>query len=158
MYTALPRKYRWLVETPKGVDSMLKKIHHLGIAVNDLERAANALKEAFDLEIAGIEEVPSQQVKVAFLPVGESRLELLEPTSEESAIGKFLAKRGEGFHHVAFETDSIEEALKLAESKGLRLIDKEPRPGAHGTRVAFIHPKSTFGVLIELVQESDQTE
>ena len=136
---------------------MLKKIHHLGSAVNDLEQAVNVLKEAFNLEVGGIEEVPSQQVRVAFLPVGESRLELLEPTSEESAVGKFLAKRGEGFHHVAFETDSIEEALKLAESKGLRLIDKQPRPGAHGTKVAFIHPKSTFGVLVELVQEGDES-
>ena len=80
-------------------------------------------------------------------------MELLEPTSEDSPVAKFLANRGEGFHHVAFETDSIEEVLKTAEAQGLRLIDKEPRPGAHGTKVAFIHPKSTFGVLVELVQE-----
>jgi len=137
---------------------MYKKIHHLGIAVNDLEKAASVLKDAFNLEVSGVEEVPSQQVKVAFVPIGETRLELLQPTSEDSAVAKFLAKRGEGFHHVAFETDAIEDALKLAENQGLRLIDKEPRPGAHGTKVAFIHPKSTFGVLIELVQEGDKTE
>ena len=91
---------------------MYKKIHHLGIAVNDLEKAASVLKDAFNLEVSGVEEVPSQQVKVAFVPIGETRLELLEPTSEDSAVAKFLAKRGEGFHHVAFETDAIEDALK----------------------------------------------
>lgn len=135
---------------------MLKKISHLGIAVKDLDKAVSVLREAFNMEVGGIEEVPSQKVKVAFLPVGESRLELLEPISEDSPIAKFLEKRGEGFHHVAFETDCIEDAMKLAESKGLQLIDKEPRPGAHGTKVAFIHPKTTFGVLIELVQESGE--
>ncbi len=137
----------------KGWCPVLTKINHLGIAVKDLDSAVNTLKLALNLEVGGIEEVPSQKVRVAFLPVGESRLELLEPTSEDSPVAKFLASRGEGFHHVAFETDSIEEALKNAEAQGLRLIDKEPRPGAHGTKVAFIHPKSTFGVLIELVEE-----
>ncbi len=146
-----------VVDSNEGVDSMIRKIDHLGIAVNDLEKSVNILKAAFNLDVGGIEEVSSQQVKVAFLPVGESRLELLEPTSEDSAVAKFLAKRGEGFHHVAFETDSIEESLKVAESQELRLIDKQPRPGAHGTKVAFIHPKSTFGVLIELVQKANQT-
>lgn len=134
---------------------MLTKINHLGIAVKDLDSAVNLFKAAFNLEVAGIEEVPSQKVRVAFLPVGESRLELLEPTSEDSAVAKFLAKRGEGFHHLALETDSIEETLKVAANQGLRLIDKEPRPGAHGTKVAFIHPKSTLGVLIELVQTGE---
>jgi len=133
---------------------MLKRVHHLGIAVKNLEQAVKTLKDAFGLEAVSVEEVPSQKVRVAFLPVGESRLELLEPTSEESTIAKFLAKRGEGFHHVAFETDEIEGAWKDAEKQGLRLIDKVPRSGAHGTKVGFIHPKSTFGVLIELVQES----
>ena len=134
---------------------MITKINHLGIAVKDLDSAVNLLKSAFNLEVTGIEEVASQKAKVAFLPIGESRLELLEPTSEDGAVAKFLAKRGEGFHHVALETDCIEEALKLAESQGLRLIDKEPRPGAHGTKVAFIHPKSTLGVLVELVEKGD---
>lgn len=133
---------------------MLKRVHHLGIAVKNLDQAVKTLKDAFGLEAVSVEEVPSQKVRVAFLPVGECRLELLEPTSEESTIAKFMAKRGEGFHHVAFETDEIEGALKHAEKQGLRLIDEVPRPGAHGTKVGFIHPKSTFGVLIELVQES----
>lgn len=132
---------------------MLTRIHHLGIAVKDLDSAVSVLKTAFNLEVEGIEEVPSQKVKVAFLPVGESRLELLEPTSDDSPIAKFLASRGEGFHHVAFKTENVEEALEHAQTQGLRLIDKEPRPGAHGTKVAFIHPKSTFGVLIELVED-----
>jgi len=138
----------------KGLIPVLKKINHLGIAVNDLEKAIEIFTKAFNLEVGGIEEVPSQQVKVAFLPIGESRIELLEPTSEDSAVSKFLATRGEGVHHVAFETDCIVDSLKTAEAQGLRFIDKEPRPGAHGTKVAFIHPKSTCGVLIELVEEA----
>ncbi len=134
---------------------MLNKIDHLGIAVKDLKTSVNVLASAFGLEARGFEKVPSQQVEVAFIPVGKSTLELLEPTSDESAVAKFLANRGEGFHHLAFETDSIEATLKAAENAGMRLIDKQPRPGAHGTKVAFIHPKSTFGVLIELVQKPD---
>ncbi len=131
---------------------MLKKIDHLGIAVNDLEKCIDILGSAFNIKVSGTEEVASQEVKVAFLPIGETNLELLEPTSQNSAVAKFLDRRGEGFHHVAFETDCIEDALKHAAKQGLRLIDKQPRPGAHGTKVAFIHPKSTFGVLIELVE------
>ncbi|HHW17684.1 MAG TPA: methylmalonyl-CoA epimerase [Firmicutes bacterium] len=132
---------------------MLKRIHHLGIAVKDLELAKKTLEDALGLVTSAVEEVPTQKVRVAFVPVGESRLELLEPTQEDSTVQKFLETRGEGFHHIAFETDDLEADLKKAESHGLRLIDKEPRPGAHGTKVAFIHPKSTFGLLIELVQE-----
>lgn len=138
----------------KGLMPVLKKINHLGIAVTDLKKAVEVFTKAFNLKVGGIEEVESQKVRVAFLPIGESRIELLEPTSEDSTIAKFLSSRGEGIHHVAFETDSVVESLKIAESQGLRLIDKEPRPGAHGTKVAFLHPKSTCGVLIELVEES----
>ncbi len=133
---------------------MIKKINHLGIAVRSLDDAATALKEAFGLEVSGSEIVESQKVRVAFIPIGDTRLELLEPTEEESAIGKFLTSRGEGLHHIALETDDVAGGLKEIEAKGMRLIDSVPRPGAHGTRVGFAHPKSTFGVLFELVEES----
>lgn len=132
---------------------MISKLNHLGIAVGNLEQAAKALKDAFGLEVTSVEEVPSQKVRVAFVPVGETRLELLEPTSEDSAVAKFLSGRGEGLHHIALQTDDVAQGLKDAEANGMRLIDKEPRTGAHGTRVGFVHPKSTFGVLFELVQE-----
>ncbi|HHW26895.1 MAG TPA: methylmalonyl-CoA epimerase [Firmicutes bacterium] len=132
---------------------MITKVNHLGIAVNSLEQAAKTLKDAFGLEVTKVEEVPSQKVRVAFVPVGDTRLELLEPTSEDSPVAKFLASRGEGLHHIALETGEISQALKDAEANGVRLIDKEPREGAHGTKVGFVHPKSTFGVLFELVQE-----
>lgn len=133
---------------------MIRKIHHLGIAVKDVKLALEDLSKAFGLASEGVEEVPSQKVKVGFLRVGEVRVELLEPVEEESAVGKFLASRGEGFHHLALESDDIEADLRKAESAGLALIDRTARPGAHGTKVAFIHPKSSHGVLVELVQES----
>ncbi len=132
---------------------MVRKIDHLGIAVKDLDAALKTLEDGFGLKSTGREEVPSQKVTVAFVPVGESNIELLEPTHEDSAVAKFLASRGEGLHHIALNTEDVAGALKKAEEGGLRLIDKEPRPGAHGTRVGFVHPKSTFGVLIELVQK-----
>ncbi len=132
---------------------MITKVNHLGIAVRDLEEAIKTLKEAFGLDVSGVEEVPSQKVKIAFVPIGETRLELLEPTCEDSAVAKFLQSRGEGLHHVALETTDVAKGLKDAEDKGMRLIDKAPREGAHGTKVGFIHPKSTLGVLFELVQE-----
>jgi methylmalonyl-CoA/ethylmalonyl-CoA epimerase len=132
---------------------MITKVNHLGIAVRDLEQAAKTLKEAFGLDVSSVLEVSSQKVRVAFVPVGETRLELLEPTCEDSAVAKFLASKGEGLHHVALETTDVAKGLKDAEANGMRLIDKEPREGAHGTKVGFVHPKSTFGVLFELVQE-----
>ena len=105
------------------------------------------------MELEGIEEVASQKVRVAFLPMGEVRIELLEPTSDDSPIAKFIAKRGEGIHHIAFGTDDVEEELKSVSEKEIRLIDKVPRSGAHGAKIAFLHPKSTLGVLMELCQE-----
>ena len=97
-----------------------------------------------------IEEVESQKVKTAFFKIGQTKLELLEPTSEDSPIAKFIEKKGEGIHHIAFATDNLPEALKEAEEKGVQLIDKAPRPGAEGLEIAFLHPKSTQGVLTEL--------
>lgn len=133
---------------------MITKVNHIGIAVNDLDAALKTLKDVFGLEVQGIEEVASQKVKVGFVPVGETRIELLQPTCEDSSVAKFLAAKGEGMHHIAIQSDDVALALKKAEEGGARLIDKEPRPGAHGTMVGFVHPKSTFGTLIEIVQET----
>ncbi len=132
---------------------MLKKINHIGIAVRSIESGI-APYRALGLEPEGEEVVEEQKVRVVFLTVGESRIELLEPTSPDSPVAKFIEKKGEGIHHIAFQVENIEEALAQAEAQGLRLIDKSPRSGAHGTRIAFLHPKSTGGVLMELCEES----
>ncbi|NPA15907.1 MAG: methylmalonyl-CoA epimerase [Deferribacteres bacterium] len=131
---------------------MLKKVNHIGIAVRSIEEAKR-FYELLGAEVEGEEVVEEQKVRVAFISVGETRIELLEPTSEDSPVAKFLAKRGEGIHHIAFEVDDVEEALRLLEEKGVQLIDRKPRRGAHNTLIAFIHPKSTNGVLVELCQE-----
>ncbi|MCD4784723.1 MAG: methylmalonyl-CoA epimerase [Candidatus Eremiobacteraeota bacterium] len=131
----------------------MNKLNHIGIAVNDLKKATDVYKTFLkDVEIE-YEEVASQKVKVAILPLGESSLEFLEPTQDDSPIAKFLQKRGQGIHHMCIEVDDIEEALKSLEENGYRLIDKKPREGAMGMKVAFIHPKSTDGVLLELSQK-----
>jgi methylmalonyl-CoA epimerase len=131
---------------------VLKKISHIGIAVKNLE-AGIAFYEKLGLKLEGIEEVPSQKVRVAFLPCGDTRIELLEPTSEDSPVARFIEKKGEGVHHIAFAVDDLPQALQNVEEGGVRLIDKEPRPGAHNADIAFLHPKSTYGVLIELCKE-----
>jgi len=136
---------------------MLKHISHIGIAVKDLQ-AGIAFYEKLGLKLEGIEEVPSQMVKVAFFPCGDTRIELLCPTSEESPIAKFIEKKGEGMQHIAFAVDDVEDALKQANELGLVLIDKEPRPGAHHSDIAFLHPKSSLGVLIEFCQEHKKGE
>lgn len=131
---------------------MIKHISHIGIAVKDLDEGI-AFYQKLGLTLEAIEEVPSQMVKVAFFPVGDTRIELLAPTSEESPIAKFIEKKGEGIQHLAFAVEDLPDALKQSEEEGIRLIDKEPRPGAHGADIAFLHPKSTGGVLIELCKE-----
>lgn len=131
---------------------MVKRISHIGIAVKDLE-AGIAFYQSLGLELEGIEEVPSQKVKVAFLPCGDTRIELLCPTSEDSAVAKFIEKKGEGIQHIAFAVDDLPQALAESEAKGITLIDKEPRPGAHQAEIAFLHPKSSMGVLLELCKE-----
>jgi methylmalonyl-CoA/ethylmalonyl-CoA epimerase len=131
---------------------MVKHISHIGIAVKDLDEGI-AFYQKLGLTLEAIEEVPSQMVKVAFFPVGDTRIELLAPTSEDSPIAKFIEKKGEGIQHLAFAVDDLPQALKDSEEEGIRLIDKEPRPGAHGADIAFLHPKSTGGVLIELCKE-----
>ncbi len=128
------------------------KINHLGIATKGIDEALKFWSEALGLENVHTEVVEDQKVRVAMLPIGESRIELLEPTSEDSPISKFLEKRGPGIHHIAVEVDDIEAALAKLKSQGMRLIDEQPRIGAEGCLVAFVHPAATGGVLLELVQ------
>jgi methylmalonyl-CoA/ethylmalonyl-CoA epimerase len=128
------------------------KIDHIGIATNGIDEAASVYCDALGLSVVETEEVPAQKVRVAMLPLGESRIELLEPTSDDSPISKFLAKRGPGIHHVALRVGNIRTALAELKANGTRLIDEEPRVGAGGCLVAFIHPSSMGGVLIELVE------
>ena len=127
-------------------------LDHIGIAVNDIDTALELYRDKLGFEVSGIDEVPGFGVKVAFLPLGEGQVELVMPVTEDSAIAKFLDKRGPGFHHLCFRVDDIRAELARLEEKGIELVDKEPREGAHGTLVAFLHPKSTGGVLIELAQ------
>ncbi|WP_456368669.1 methylmalonyl-CoA epimerase [Geoglobus sp.] len=130
---------------------MMKKIDHIGIAVRSLDEAVELYRK-LGFEVKEIEEVAEQKVRVAMLPVGESKIELLEATSPDSAVAKFVEKRGEGIHHIAVNVENIEEALENARKNGLQLIDEKPRIGAGGKKVAFIHPKSTKGVLLEFVE------
>jgi methylmalonyl-CoA/ethylmalonyl-CoA epimerase len=128
------------------------KIDHIGIATRGIQDAAKFYRDVLGLEVVGTEEVAEQKVRVAMLAIGESRIELLEATSEDSPISRFLEKRGPGIHHIAVRVDDIRAALANLRSKGARLIDEEPRQGAGGCLVAFVHPSSTGGVLLELVQ------
>lgn len=134
------------------------KIAHIGIAVRSIERALPFYTEQLGLTLEGIEEVESEQVKVAFLKIGESMLELLEPLSESSAIHTYLERNGEGIHHVALEVDNIEERLKNLQDGGIRLINEEPKLGANNSKIAFLHPKSTYGVLYELCEHKGSGE
>ncbi|UMZ73491.1 methylmalonyl-CoA epimerase [Natranaerofaba carboxydovora] len=132
---------------------MVEKVDHIGVAVNNIDDALKFYTENLGMECKDVEEVPQQKVKVAFLPVGESKIELLEPSSDESPVKKFLDKKGEGVHHIALHVDNIEKKLEELKNKGVKLIDEEPRDGAHGAKIAFIHPKSTGGTLVELCQK-----
>jgi methylmalonyl-CoA/ethylmalonyl-CoA epimerase len=131
---------------------MLKKINHIGIAVCSLEEAIPFYRDALCMSFLGMEEVAEYKVKVAFFRIGESKIELLEPTCEKSFLFEFIRKNGNGIHHIAYEVEDIEHAISCLEAKGFRMIDKIPRKGAHGARVAFIHPESGKGVLSELCQ------
>ena len=128
------------------------KIDHLGIATKGIDEALKFWSEALGLENVHTEVVEDQKVRVAMLPIGESRVELLEPTSDDSPISKFLEKRGGGIHHIAVRVDDIQASLSQLKAKGMRLIDEAPRVGAENCLVAFVHPSSTDGVLLELVQ------
>jgi methylmalonyl-CoA/ethylmalonyl-CoA epimerase len=130
----------------------IKAINHIGIAVRSIDAQKPFYEGTLGAMFEGIEEVPSQNVRVAFFRIGEVRLELLEPTNPSSTVATFLEKRGEGLHHVAFTVEGIEARIAELKQSGLRMIDEAPRPGAHHMRIAFVHPKSTFGVLTELCE------
>ncbi len=132
---------------------MINKIDHIGIAVDSLEAAIEFYEKTLGLKCVGREEIVDQKVKTAFFHVGEVHIELLEPTSQDSPVAKYLEKKGPGVHHIAYGTDDVQEQLDQAESKGCKLIDKEPRDGAGGKEIAFLHPKSTLGVLTEFCQK-----
>jgi methylmalonyl-CoA/ethylmalonyl-CoA epimerase len=127
-------------------------LDHIGIAVRDLETTLAFYRDALGLDIEASEDVPSQQVRAHFLQVGEPRLELLEATAPESPIAKYVEKRGPGLHHITLRVDDIHAALERLKAKGVRLVDNEPRPGAEGALIAFVHPAATGGVLVELKQ------
>jgi len=132
------------------------KIDHLGIAVSSIDEAVNFWRDGLGLMLQELEVVEDQGVRVAILPVGDSRIELLEATGEETPVGKFIAKRGPGIHHLSLEVRDLKAMLGKLRERGVRLIDQEPRIGAGGALIAFIHPSSTGGVLIELVQKVNE--
>ena len=131
---------------------MFDKIDHIGIAVGDLQKALSFYRDQIGLVFNGIEEIDEQKVRVAFFPIGESEIELLESTDPAGPVGKFIEKKGEGVHHLAFRVSDIEGKLEQLKELGIALIDEKPRYGAGGARIAFLHPKSTGGVLVELCE------
>jgi len=131
---------------------MIEKVDHIGIAVSNLDEALKVYSEAFGLKVGGTEVVGDQKVKIAFIKVGESRIELLESTDPEGPIAKHIEKRGEGIQHIAFGVSDIEGTLQSLKEKGVRLIDETPRIGAGEAKIAFLHPKATKGVLLELCE------
>ena len=131
---------------------MKATLDHIGIAVGDLSQALAFYRDALGLDVEPPEEVPSQRVRAHFVPVGEATIELLEPTAADSPIARFIEKRGPGVHHVTLRVDDIRDTLARLKARGVRLIDEAPREGAEGALVAFVHPSSTHGVLVELKQ------
>ena len=135
---------------------MLKKIHHIAVAVDNLDEAAKFYHDGLGLDLTGTEVVSAQKAKVGFFKIGGSNIELVQPAEPDSPLDKFLKTKGQGMHHLCFEVDDIEAEIKNLLENGATMIDQKPRPGAHNSRVAFIHPKSTSGVLIELVELSKE--
>jgi methylmalonyl-CoA/ethylmalonyl-CoA epimerase len=133
----------------------VKRIDHIGIAVKGIEQAGKFYTDILGLEIEDIEHVSDQKVKVAFVPVADSEVELLESTDSDGPVAKYLDSRGEGVQHIAFRVENIEKALRELKEKGVRLIDQAPRKGAGGAKIAFIHPKETNGILVELCERED---
>ena len=131
---------------------MLKKINHIAIAVNNIEEAAKFYQNIMGLNLSGIEVVKAQKTRVGFFKIGESNIELVQPSEPDSPVAKFLESKGQGIHHICFEVDDVEAEVKAFLEKGATLIDQKPRPGAHDTKVVFVHPKSSNGVLIELCE------
>jgi len=133
----------------------IKRIDHIALVVEDIESTLSFWRDALGLELAHIEDVPAQKSLVAFLPVGESEIELVRPTTDDSGVARYLQKRGPGMHHISLEVDDIAGMLAQLKAKGVRLINETPVPGAGGMQIAFIHPESTSGVLVELYQSAD---
>ena len=131
---------------------MLKKINHIAIAVNNLEETAKFYQNVLGLTLSGVEVVTAQKTKVGFFKIGESNIELVQPTEQDSPLVKFLETQGPGIHHICFEVDDVETEVKAFLEKGATMVDQKPRPGAHNTKGAFVHPKSSSGVLIELCE------
>lgn len=131
---------------------MICKIDHIGIAVKSIDKALEFYNKQMGLNCEGTEYIKTQEVRVAFLPIGDSEIELLEPTGEKSAVTRFIEKRGEGIHHIAFRVSNIEEEIERLKGLGIQFIDETPSYGAGGASIAFIHPKSTGGVLVELYE------
>ncbi len=131
-------------------------IEHIGIAVSNLEESIRFYEKVFGLRCYNIETIAEQKVRTAFFLVGQTKIELLETTDPDGPIGKFIGKRGEGIHHIAFAVKNLEEKLRQAEKEGVRLIDATPRKGAEGLEIAFLHPKSTGGVLIEVCEDKQR--
>ena len=134
----------------------IKHIEHIGIAVKNLEESIKFYESVLGLKCYSIEEVKDQKVRTAFFKIGQTKIELLESTEADGPIAKFIEKKGEGIHHIAYAVNNLKEALKEAESKGIQLIDKESRKGAEGLNIVFIHPKSANGVLIELCEKKEK--
>lgn len=134
----------------------VKSLNHIGIAVRSIDDQKAFYGDTLGLEFENVEDVPSQKVRVAFFRAGDMRIELLEPTSDDSPVAKFIEKRGEGLHHVAYTVDDIQARIAELRDSGLRMIDETPRPGAHHMQIAFVHPKSSFGVLTELCEPAKQ--
>ena len=131
---------------------MLKKIHHIAVAVKNIEEGAKFYQDVLGLTLSDIEVVPAQKTRAGFFKIGETNIELVQPSEPDSPLVKFLETKGQGIHHICFEVDDIESELKDYLEKGATMIDLKPRPGSHNTKVAFIHPKSSSGVLIELCE------
>lgn len=131
---------------------MVKKVDHIGIAVKNLEETLKFYEGVLGLKCGGTEVIDEQKVKVAFLPIGDTEVELLESTDAEGPISRYIEKKGEGIQHIAYRVDDIEKAIEEMKAKGIRMIDEKPRYGAGGAKIAFLHPKSTYGVLIELCE------
>lgn len=135
---------------------MIRRIQHIGVAVRKLDEAIPFYRDVLGLPFAGIEEVPDQKIRAAIFRVGDTAIEVIETTSPDGPIGKFVEKNGEGIHHICFQVEDASAALAHAKGKGVRLIDEIPRAGVHGLKVGFLHPKSTFGVLTEFAQEGKE--
>jgi methylmalonyl-CoA/ethylmalonyl-CoA epimerase len=138
--------------------SPVKALNHVGIAVRSIDEQREFYEGTLGAQFEGEEEVPSQKVRVAFFRINDVRLELLEPTDASSAVAKFLESRGEGLHHLAFSVENIQNRIDELKAEGLRMIDESPRPGSHHMQIAFLHPKSTHGVLTELCQTAAGTQ